>query len=302
MTRLIRSPAVTRLDWILDGLDGVDGWGRDAADVLAADFAAAVPPEAYAALTRTRSRSYAPLVVVGVEAEGYTARARIRRPDGTLDVVVCTVAPEPPYRIVSTWVMGLVPDHVTPRLPFDFDGYDLPRAADARLIVFSGVPGAGKSTLADAVGRELAVPVFAGDWLLGALTPYGDYHRSNLLDIADELLTTLALRQLVLGQSAILDTPAEQPATRERWRSLARRAGAHFSAIVCLCPDAEAHRARVEGRHRGIPGWHDAGDWTNVARRLATFPAWDGALVVDTTRPLEPTVADVLDFTARSFG
>ena len=38
-----------------------------------------------------------------------------------------------------------------------------------KLIVFSGLPGTGKSTIAEAVGRELGIPVFAKDWVEGAL-------------------------------------------------------------------------------------------------------------------------------------
>ena len=140
--------------------------------------------------------------------------------------------------------------------------------------MFSGLPGVGKSTLADAVRSQLGIPVFATDWLLGALTPFGGRHLNDLLGIAGELLTTLALRQFALGQSAIIDHPSEQVADRERWRTLADRVGAEFIPVLCECSDPVVHRARLEGRTRGIPGWHDAGAWPNVERRKASFPPW----------------------------
>ena len=113
--------------------------------------------------------------------------------------------------------------------------------------------------------------------------------------MAEEVLTTLALRQLAAGQSVILDHPTEHVATRERWRSLARRAGAEFRAVVCHCSDPDVHRARLEGRSRGIPGWHDAGDWSDVQQRLASFPSWEGeALSVDTVQPHERSLAAVM--------
>lgn len=247
-------------------------------------------------LTRRRAADYAPLRVVGIEATPCTARARLRNREDAVDVVTCEVEPEPPHRITATWVTGLVPAGMTPRLPADFADHPMrTRAEGARLVVFSGLPGSGKSTLADAVGQELGVPVFAVDWLLGALTPFGGRHLDGQWEIGAEVLTTLALRQLDLGQSVILDHPVEEEATRERWRSLARRAGAAFRVVVCQCPDEDEHRTRLSGRVRGIPGWHDAGDWDNVRRRLAVFPPWqDGALHVDTTRPHEANVAAVL--------
>jgi hypothetical protein len=294
---------MSRLEWLLDGLGGQAGWGKDAAEVLAPAFSARVTPRAFVELTRHRSESYAPLTVLGLEARGDTARAWIRRhgdPDAgiesTTDVATCTVEGQAPHRIVSTHTTGLVPDHVTPRLPATFEDYPVPRAPVARLIVFSGVPGTGKSTLADAVGTRLGIPVFATDWLLGALTPFGGRHLDDLLGIGAELLTTLALRQLALGQSAILDHPTENPAERERWRGLARHAGARFSAVVCVCSDPAVHRARLEGRTRGIPGWHDAGAWSNVERRMALFPAWPAdALVVDTNASHEHNVTTLVD-------
>jgi predicted kinase len=297
--RLVRSAAVERLEWVLDGLDGVPGWGRDAAEVLAPEFTAMVPADRMVDVTRRRAATCAPVAVVGVEVAEHGARARIRNRDGTVDVVGCTVEPRPPHRITATWVVGLVPADLTPRLPMDFAAHGI-RAAGARLVVFSGVPGTGKSTLADAVGRRLGIPVFAADWLLGALTPFGGRHLDRLLDVGSELLTTLALRQLSLGQSAILDHPVEDPATRDRWRSLARRAGADFAVVRCVCSDPDTHRARVEGRRRGIPGWHDAGDWADVTRRLAGFPPWPAdALTIDSARPHEANVAAVLDLLDR---
>ncbi|WP_439657013.1 AAA family ATPase [Lentzea sp. HUAS TT2] len=296
MQRFAAGPALARLEWILDGLDGKPGWGADASNVLAAAFTAVVTPERYVEVTRGRAAHYAPVVVVGLDVDETTARARIRRHDGTVDVVTCVVEAAQPHRIASTWVIGRVPTDLTPRLPADFTGHDLPSAAtDARLVVFSGVPGSGKSTLADAAGAELGIPVFATDWLLGALTPFGGRHFDDPLEMAEEVLTTLALRQLVAGQSVILDHPTERVATRQRWRSLARRAGAEFRVVVCQCSDPEVHRGRLEGRSRGIPGWHDAGDWSDVRRRLASFPSWHGeALSVDTVRPHELSLAAVV--------
>ena len=139
--------------------------------------------------------------------------------------------------------------------------------------------------------------MFAVDWLLGSLTPFGGYHLDDLFGIGAELLTTLAFRQLELGQSAILDFPAEDPATRTRWRSLAGAAGAQFRVIVCACSDRKLHRARLEHRERGIPGWHKAGNWANVERRLAEFPPWTGeVLTIDAVQPLAQNLATVLRY------
>jgi predicted kinase len=294
---LVSGPAVERLSWILDGLNGAADWGGDAADVLAPEFAALMPPDAFTERVRQRAAAFAPGIVTALDTGDHTARARVRVRDGSVQVVACTVEPAAPYRIRATRTMALVPSVLTPRLPADFTGDQqlAGRGAGAALIVFSGLPGTGKSTLAEAAGRQLRVPVFAVDWLLGSLTPFGGYHLDELLGIGAELLTTLAFRQLELGQSAILDFPGEDLDTRTRWRSLARAAEAQFRVIVCTCSDRELHRARLERRKRGIPGWHEGGNWANVERRLAEFPPWTGeVLTIDAVQPLAQNLATVL--------
>lgn len=299
---LVRNPCVQRLGWVLDGIDGVPGWGADAADVIAPELAARAPVDAITAMIRRRSADHAPVDVVNVDIKGRTARAQIRDHAGGITVVACTVEPDPPHRITATRTSGLVPAGLTPGLPTDFSEYPVAGGeGESQLVVFSGVPGVGKSTLADAVGRALRVPVFAGDWLLGSLTPFGGRYLDRSVQIGAEMLTTLALRQLSLGQSAILDFPVEDPATRARWRSLADRAGARFGVVMCVCSDREVHRARLEGRTRGIPGWHDAGNWANVEKRLAEFPPWDGdVLTVDTIQPHDASVAAVVRYFERA--
>jgi predicted kinase len=296
---LVSSPAMDRLGWILDGLNGAESWGADAHDVLAPEFAALVPPDTFTERVRQRAAAFAPATVIGLDTTDHTARARVRVRDGSVQVVTCTVEPAAPHRIKATTTIALIPSSLTPRLPADFTGYQelAGRGAGARLIVFSGLPGTGKSTLAEAAGRELRVPVFAVDWLLGSLTPFGGYHWDDGFKIGEELLTTLAFRQLALGQSAILDFPAEDLATRIRWRTLARAAGADFLVVVCACSDRQLHRARLEGRQRGIPGWHEGGNWANVDRRLAEFPPWTGeVLTIDAVQPPAQNLATVLKY------
>jgi hypothetical protein len=242
---VVSSPAVDRLDWILDGLNGAADWGGDAADVLAPEFAALVPPDVFAERVRQRAAAFAPGIVIGFDTGDHTSRARVRVRDGSVQVVTCTVEPAAPHRIRGTRTMALIPSFLTPRL-------------------------------------------------LGSLTPFGGYHLDELFKVGAELLTTLAFRQLELGQSAILDFPAEDLATRTRWRTLARAAGAKFRVVVCACSDRELHRARLERRERGIPGWHEGGNWASVERRLAEFPPWTGeVLTIDAVQPLAQNLATV---------
>lgn len=146
--------------------------------------------------------------------------------------------------------------------------------APPAVVVLTGLPGTGKSTLADRAAAVLGAPSFSGDWLLGALAPHGVLHgldRDTYRRLYHDLLGTLITRQLLLGQSAVVDCLVDD-AVLARWRGLAGEHGARLAVVECRCGDLGVHRRRVEGRRRGIPGWHEVDDWAHVERMRAEFP------------------------------
>ena len=168
-----------------------------------------------------------------------------------------------------------------------------------KLILFTGLPGTGKSTIAEAVGRKLGIPVFAKDWLEGTLL------RSNVVagDAMDRLgsagynlLTTLAERQLMLGQSAILDSVASTRSIRRTWMGLKQKYNAEWRVIECICSDSALHLERLNGRQRGIPGWHEL-EWSEVERVRSYYVPWEGdRLILDMVQPVDENIFTALKY------
>ena len=88
------------------------------------------------------------------------------------------------------------------------------------LVVVGGLPGAGKSSLADALANRLGVPVFNKDQIEASLWRSGITADLNSCQGAEDLLGTLAGEQLRRNQSAILDTVARTGESREAWHTL----------------------------------------------------------------------------------
>jgi predicted kinase len=165
-----------------------------------------------------------------------------------------------------------------------------------QLIVFSGLPGTGKSTLADEVGRFLSIPVFAKDWLEAALKRCDDLQNVQTGYAGYELLTTLAVRQLQLHQSAVLDSVASTDQIRNTWRALAAQHRAVWRVIECVCSDETVHRARLETRRRNIPGWEEL-SWAEVERVRGYYASWqEERLVVDMVQPIDINLKAVLGY------
>jgi predicted kinase len=83
-----------------------------------------------------------------------------------------------------------------------------------KLIVVSGWTGAGKSTIADALGCKLDATVVSFDWLMSGLRPFDDVWKAVELPVEHQravgwsLLSRVVEQQLRRGSSCVLDLVA----------------------------------------------------------------------------------------------
>lgn len=164
------------------------------------------------------------------------------------------------------------------------------------VVLVTGLPGTGKSSLADGVGRARGVPVFGWDWLMGALTRFrlaDGLEVETYREVGYSLMTSLVERQLRNHAGAILDCVArEEP--RRRWAALAAAHGAGFLVVECTCREAALHRSRVEGRRRDIPGWHEL-EWDHVRQARASYtPLEYPDLILDASEALDANLDQLL--------
>ena len=130
-----------------------------------------------------------------------------------------------------------------------------------RLIAVGGLIASGKSSLAEALGRRLCVPVISSDVtrkrMLGVepTTPLahgvgqGAYRADRQGEVYAEVLRRARV-VLESGRSVVLDATFRRRTDREAAKRLAEDVGASFSLIECRASDAVA-RARLEARARG---------------------------------------------------
>ena len=133
---------------------------------------------------------------------------------------------------------------------------------------------------------------------MGALKPahaaLGKLDHSAYVAAWFGLLRTLVTRQLMLGQSAVVDDVVSESQV-VLWRETAAHFSARLFLIECICSDEVIHRARIERRTRGIPGWHEVG-WNHVEQmRAEVAPLTVDRLIVDAMEPIEDNIRRVLD-------
>jgi predicted kinase len=169
------------------------------------------------------------------------------------------------------------------------------------LVVMMGLPGTGKSAIAEAVARAIGAPVFSVDPLEATLNRYGitREHRSDFA--AYGLAADLARSQLRLGQSAVVDAVNWIELVRAWWRDLAAEFDVRRPLIECACSDPVLHRARIEGRRRNIAGFTYEPDWRAVdEHRFEYEPCDEDRLIVDAVNPLADNIRDAIAY-VRSF-
>ncbi len=153
--------------------------------------------------------------------------------------------------------------------------------------------------MAEAVGRELGIPVYAKDWLEATLVSSGlvsDNRHPSLGFTGYELLTVLAERQLKLSQSVILDCVASTESIRERWRELSRQYNANWLVTECICLDESLHRKRLAKRERNIPDWYEV-EWADVERVRSYYALWnEQRLVLDAVNSFEDNLSFALQY------
>ena len=167
------------------------------------------------------------------------------------------------------------------------------------LVVMSGLPGTGKSAIADALGHELGAPVLSVDPIEAAIWRCGIVPSFETGVAAYEVAAVLAEHQLSLGLAAIVDSVSSVEVARDMWRQAASRAGAQLRVIEVVCSDERVHRQRLAGRRRAIEGFPEP-SWDEVQQRRAEWEPWtDDRLVIDTMSTLDENLADALRFLRR---
>lgn len=165
------------------------------------------------------------------------------------------------------------------------------------LVILSGLPGVGKSTVGRLFARAHDGVHVRIDTIEQAIRRSSHAPR-DVADIGYQVGYALALDHLRLNRLVVADSVNPLEVTRSTWREVAERASAAFVEVEVVCSDRADHRRRVEGRSADIEGLV-LPTWLAVETR--DYAPWTRPrLVVDTaTLTAEQAAAAVGDAIGR---
>ncbi len=167
-----------------------------------------------------------------------------------------------------------------------------------KIIIVCGLPGAGKSTIAEGIAKKLNITLLSVDPIESAIIKAG-VPRNFATGLAAYLVVeTIAVENLQQGNPIIIDAVSGVSEAKQMWRNLAQKFNTELIIIECICSDEETYQQRIANRVRRIHGISEV-TWADVLKRKAEYTAWaEPLLVIDSLDSIKSNLAKALDYIA----
>lgn len=167
----------------------------------------------------------------------------------------------------------------------------MPLKSKATLIVFSGLPASGKTTLASKLAAHLQVTYVRIDAITVGLKE--EVKNPDLPEKCYRVARSLALENLRLGSSVITDSVNPYVQIREDWENVAKAVGAKAVHVEIICSDKEEHQMRLKSRTTTLAGLTDP-TWQEVQEREYHIWDQDRILLETSGKTVEATFDELL--------
>ncbi len=162
-----------------------------------------------------------------------------------------------------------------------------------KLILFSGLPGTGKSTLSYALSQQTGWSILSKDLVDNAYKSSTD---PNTPWYSYALLFDYANLNLKNGSTVILDAVFTYQRLRDNVFRLAQQYNAKVYPIVCTCSNEEIWEKRIRTRPEMVENWTPA-DWNEVLRVQRNFDSWkEPHLILDSIHAFDTNFAQLVQY------
>jgi predicted kinase len=173
------------------------------------------------------------------------------------------------------------------------------------LVIFSGLPGTGKTTLAHLVAHRLRIPLLSIDDVVAAIPNHMSRHADPFWEDMIRILLNLVECQLEQGFSVVVDS-VFMGEDRYQAYEIAGRHEAAFRPIYAYLSDERIWEKRVHQRVETAPIEirDKVATWERIQAQSKHFHPWKPgtALFVDGVNSVEVNLDEVLRFITTAEG
>jgi predicted kinase len=161
------------------------------------------------------------------------------------------------------------------------------------LIILGGLPGTGKSTIAQALATRIGACYLRLDTIEQAIRAAAPPVEGHDVGPAGYVaLYQMAADNLRLGQTVIADSVNSIEITRSAFRAVAKETNSRFIEVEVFCSDVATHRYRAETRGSTVAGLIPP-TWALIEQR--GFEPWNPDVRIDTfLLSVEDSVAEII--------
>jgi predicted kinase len=154
------------------------------------------------------------------------------------------------------------------------------------LIIFGGLPGVGKTSLARVVANRLEAVYVRIDSIEQAIRN-SVLKPDDVMDSGYMVGFEIAKDNLRLGRIVVADSVNPIDLCRTGWKDAARSTDSKYIEIEVICSDKGEHKKRVETRESDIatltlPSWQEVQD--------REYEKWNADIVIDTANKDFPQI------------
>jgi predicted kinase len=122
------------------------------------------------------------------------------------------------------------------------------------LVIFGGLPGVGKTTMAQELARQIGAMHVRIDSIEQAIRDCTPVVPPSLDEAGYRIGYAIARDNLFVGRTVVADSVNPLLITRDAWLKVGQNAQVEAVEIEVICSDSREHRSRVETRLQDISG------------------------------------------------
>lgn len=167
----------------------------------------------------------------------------------------------------------------------------------ATLVIFSGLPGTGKTSLACAVASRLKIPLLRIDDIVAFIPEPMRLQADPFWETMIGIMLNIAEVQLEIGVSVVIDS-VFMGEDRKIAQEIAKRQNVKFRPIYTYISDEKIWHERVAYRAINANPEDKVATWESIQQQRKWFAPWKigSALFVDGISSLEKNIAKVLEY------